>query len=180
MPTVLLDAEAMKRTLGRMVHEILDRNNGAEELVVVGVLRRGYPVAKRLAFLLTQASGFTVPLGKVDVRSLRDDSRRTTEDESEIPFELKGRKVILVDEVMYTGRTVRAALESLLMFGRPNNVQLAVLIDRGHRELPIQPDYVGRHVRTNSGDHITVMVREFDGEDKVVLETESERKVTSQ
>lgn len=177
MPTVLLDADAMKRTLGRMVHEILDRNDGAEDLVVVGILRRGYPVAKRLAFLLTGASGYTVPLGKVDVRASRDDDRRSADDESEIPFELRGRKVILVDEVMYTGRTVRAALETVLHFGRPNSVQLAVLVDRGHRELPIQPDYVGRHVRTNAGDHVTVMVREFDGEDKVVLETEAERPV---
>lgn len=179
MATVLLDAEAMKRTLGRMVHEILDRNNGGEELVVVGILRRGYPVAKRLAFLLTQASGTTVPVGKVDVRAWRDDGRKTTDDASEIPFQIRDRHVVLVDEVMYTGRTVRAALDALLAYGRPKSVQLAVLIDRGHRELPIQPDYVGRHVRTNTGDHITVMVREFDGEDKVVLETEAERKVTA-
>ncbi len=175
MATVLLDGEAMKRTLGRMVHQILDRNGGAEDLVVVGVLRRGYPVAKRLAFMLTQAEGFTVPCGKIDARGSRDD-RPTPEDgdQTEIPFEVTGKNVILVDEVVYTGRTVRAAMDALLKFGRPRTIQLAALVDRGHRELPIQPDYVGREVQTKRGDHIVVKVKEIEGEDAVELLPASE------
>lgn len=169
MPTVLLDADAMKRTLGRLVHEILDHNEGAHDLVVVGVLRRGYPFAKRLAFLLTQSEGVTVPLGKVDIRSMRDDAKRSDDDESEIPFEIKGRHVILVDEVIYTGRTTRAAIDKVLSYGRPKSIQLAVLVDRGHRELPIQPDYVGRLIETEHEDRVSVRIRESDGEDSVVL-----------
>lgn len=169
MATVLLDSEAMKRTLGRMVHQILDRNGGAEDLVVVGVLRRGYPVAKRLAFMLTQAEGFTVPCGKLDARASRDDRPTPEEDLTEIPFEVTGKHVVLVDEVIYTGRTVRAAMDALLKHGRPKTVQLAALVDRGHRELPIQPDYVGREVQTERDDHIVVKVKEIEGEDAVEL-----------
>ncbi|MBS1708618.1 MAG: bifunctional pyr operon transcriptional regulator/uracil phosphoribosyltransferase PyrR [Armatimonadetes bacterium] len=169
MATVLLDSEAMKRTLGRMVHQILDRNGGAEDLVVVGVLRRGYPVAKRLAFMLTQAEGFTVPCGKIDARPSRDDRPKAEDDQTEIPFEVNGKHVVMVDEVIYTGRTVRAAMDALMKFGRPQTIQLAALIDRGHRELPIQPDYVGREVQTERGDHIVVKVKEIEGEDAVEL-----------
>ena len=170
MSAVLLYAGDMRRTLGRMAHEILEANQGAEELVVVGVLRRGWPIAKRLAFLMTQIEGTTVPCGKIDVRPFRDDRPAVTTDETEIPFEVTGKTVILVDEVIYTARTVRAALDGLMRFGRPRAVQLAVLVDRGHRELPIEPNYCGKKVYTERGDHIIVKVNEYDGEDAVVLE----------
>jgi len=170
MSAVLLDAGDMRRTLGRMAHEILEANQGAEQLVVVGVLRRGWPIAKRLAFLMTQIEGTTVPCGKLDVRPFRDDRPAVSSDETEIPFEVTGKTVILVDEVIYTARTARAALDGLMRFGRPRAVQLAVLVDRGHRELPIEPNYCGKKVFTDKGDHIIVKVNEYDGEDAVVLE----------
>lgn len=170
MGAVLLDAGDMRRTLGRLAHEILEANQGAGDLVVVGVLRRGYPIAKRIAFLMTQIEGTTVPCGKIDVRAYRDDKPEMTADETEIPFEITGKKVILVDEVIFTARTIRAAMDALMRFGRPTKVQLAVLIDRGHRELPIEPNYCGKKVYTDRRDHIIVRVNEYDGEDAVVLE----------
>ncbi len=175
MSTVLLDAGDMRRTLGRMAHEILESNSGAEGLVVVGILRRGWPVAKRLAFLMTQIEGTTVPCGKVDPRPYRDDIARHAEpidDMSEVPFEMTGKRVVLVDEVIFTGRTIRAAMDAVMKFGRPRSIELAVLIDRGHRELPITPNYCGKTVLTEKEDHIIVRVNEFDGEDAVVLEKE--------
>jgi pyrimidine operon attenuation protein/uracil phosphoribosyltransferase len=170
MSAVLLDAGDMRRTLGRMAHEILEANQGAEELVVVGVLRRGWPIAKRLAFLMTQIEGTTVPCGKLDVRPFRDDRPAVSVNDTEIPFEVTGKTVILVDEVIFTARTIRAALDGLMRYGRPRAVQLAVLVDRGHRELPIEPNYCGKKVFTEKGDHIIVKVNEYDGEDAVVLE----------
>lgn len=170
MGVVLLDSGDVRRTLGRMAHEILEANQGAEGLVVVGVLRRGYPVAKRLAFLMTQIEGTTVPCGKIDVRPYRDDKAAYESDESEIPFEVTDKTVILVDEVIYTARTIRAAMEGLMKYGRPRAVRLAVLVDRGHRELPIEPNFCGKKVFTEPSDHIVVKVNEFDGEDAVVLE----------
>jgi len=160
----------MRRTLGRMAHEILEANGGAEDLVVVGVLRRGWPIAKRLAFTMTQIEGTTVPCGKLDIRAFRDDKPLLESSDTEIPFEVTGKKVVLVDEVIFTGRTVRAAMDALVKVGRPKEIQLAVLIDRGHRELPIQPNYCGRTVATDREDHVVVRVNEFDGEDAVVLE----------
>ena len=174
MATVLLDAGDMRRTLGRMAHEILEANAGADDLVVVGVLRRGWPIAKRLAFLMTQIEGTTIPCGKLDIKAFRDDKPVVTADESEIPFEVAGKRVILVDEVVFTGRTARAALDALVEFGRPAMVQMAVLIDRGHRELPIQPNYCGRVVQTDREDHVIVRVNEYDGEDVVVVERAAE------
>lgn len=175
MPEVLLDAAGMRRTLSRLAHEILDGNGGAEELVVVGILRRGYPVAKQLAFLMTQVEGVTVPCGKLDARPYRDDLKEDVGvDGTEIPFQINDRRVVLVDEVLFTGRTVRAALEGIMQQGRPKVVQFATLIDRGHRELPIQADYVGRKVETLRSDFITVKLNEFDGEDSVMLMNEVE------
>lgn len=175
MGTHVLDANDMRRTLGRMAHEILEANQGAGELVVAGVLRRGYPIAKRLAFLMTQVEGTTIPCGKLDVRRFRDDKPEDSPDESEVPFQVDGKVVILVDEVIFTGRTVRSALDALMQFGRPKRVELAVLIDRGHRELPIQPDYCGKLVETAVDDHVVVRVTEFDGEDLVEVQPASER-----
>ena len=170
MGAVLLDAGDMRRTLGRMAHEVLEANSGAENVVVVGVLRRGWPIAKRLAFLMTQIEGVTVPCGKLDITRYRDDHPPASEDGTEIPFEVEGKRVILVDEVIYTGRTARAALDALMAHGRPESVKLLVLVDRGHRELPIAPDYCGRQVLTERGDHIVVKVNELDGEDAVIHE----------
>ncbi|HLO99995.1 MAG TPA: bifunctional pyr operon transcriptional regulator/uracil phosphoribosyltransferase PyrR [Fimbriimonas sp.] len=169
MGVILLDAEDMKRTLGRMAHEILEDNQGAQDLVVVGIMKRGYPIAKRLAFLMTQIEGVTVPCGKLDSRAFRDDKPEKAEDESQIPFEVSQKRVVLVDELIFTGRTIRAGLDGLFRYGRPSSVKLAVLIDRGHRELPVQPDYVGKTVPTERTDHILVKVKEFDGEDLAEL-----------
>lgn len=174
MPELLLDAAGMRRTLSRLAHEILDGNGGADELVVVGILRRGYPVAKQLAFLMTQVEGVTIPCGKLDARPYRDDLKEAGEDLTEIPFQINDRRVVLVDEVLFTGRTVRSALEGIMQQGRPKLVQFATLIDRGHRELPIQADYVGRKVETERGDFITVRLNEADGEDSVLLMSEEE------
>lgn len=166
-----MDSEDFRRTLTRMAHEILEDHHGAEDLVVVGVLRRGWPVAKRLAFLMSQIEGNPIPCGRLDARAFRDDHRTSsTPDETEIPFEINRKRVLLVDEVIFTGRTTRAALDALITHGRPDLVQLAVLVDRGHRELPIQPNYVGRRLHTERGDHILVRVNEIDGEDSVLLE----------
>lgn len=170
MSSVLLDASAMKRTLGRIGHEVLEANHGAEDLVVLGVLRRGYPIAKRLAWHMTEIEGQTVPCGKLDVRPYRDDAAFDGEDQSEVPFEVNGKTVLLVDEVVFTGRTIRAAIDAILKFGRPSKVLLASLIDRGHRELPIQPDFVGKVVATQVNDRVIVKVHELDGEDAVLLE----------
>jgi pyrimidine operon attenuation protein/uracil phosphoribosyltransferase len=171
MSRTIMDAGDMRRTLGRMAHEILEGNQGAEGLVVAGILRRGWPIAKRLAFLMTQIEGVTVPCGKLDSRPYRDDVKVQVPDESEIPFEVNGKTVILVDEVIFTGRTIRAALDSLMTHGRPASVQLAVLIDRGHRELPIEPNTTGKRVETRREDHVIVRVNEIDGEDAVVFDT---------
>jgi len=169
MGSIILDAGDMRRTLGRIAHEILEDNQGGENLVVVGVLKRGWPIAKRLGFLMTQIEGVTIPCGKLDSRAFRDDRPATEEDDSEIPFEVTGKRVILVDELIFTGRTVRAGMDALMRYGRPSSVRLAVLIDRGHRELPIQPDYCGKSIVTQRADHIIVKVNEYDGEDAVEL-----------
>jgi len=174
MPTVLLDASDMKRTLGRMAHEVLEANQGVEDLAVAGIMRRGWPIAKRLAFVMTQIEGVTVPCGRIDISAYRDDRPPSLNDETEIPFQIEGKQVILVDEVIYTGRTVRAALDALMQHGRPARVQLAVLVDRGFRELPIQPDYCGKRIDTQRNDHVIVKVNEYDGEDVVVLTSERE------
>lgn len=167
----LLDAGAIRRTLGRMAHEILEANQGAEGLVVVGILRRGWPIAKRLAFQMSQIEGTTVPCGKLDVRPFRDDRPKVEgEGDTNIPFEVTGKTVILVDEVAQTGRTVRAALDALTRHGRPSAVRLAVLVDRGGRELPIRADYVGTTVAPANDERVVVRMHEMDGEDAVVLE----------
>ena len=171
MGTTLLDASDMRRTLGRMAHAILEANQGSRDLGVVGILRRGWPLAKRLAFAMSQIEGAQVPCGRISIGSFRDDRPREDADDTEIPFEITGKRIILVDEVIYTGRSCRAALDALFTFGRPSSVQLAVLIDRGHRELPIQPDYCGRLIQTERDDHVRVSFSEFDGQDEVLLES---------
>ena len=160
-----LDAHDVKRTLGRMAHEILEKSGGADNLVVVGVLQMGYPVAQRLAFAMANIEGVGVPCGSLDIEGFRDDRKTTEEDASEIPFAVTGKHVIMVDEVIQTGRTIRAAMDSLMTHGRPDKIELAVLIDRGGRELPIEPNYVGRKMEVGTDEFIEVRL---DADDDVV------------
>ncbi|MDQ2986748.1 MAG: bifunctional pyr operon transcriptional regulator/uracil phosphoribosyltransferase PyrR [Armatimonadota bacterium] len=167
MGTGGLDAHDVKRTLGRMAHEILEKSGGADELVVVGVLQMGYPVAQRLAFAMANIEGVGVPCGSLDIEGFRDDRRSSDEgDKSEIPFAVNGKRVILVDEVIQTGRTIRAAMDSLMRHGRPAKIELAVLIDRGGRELPIEPNYVGRKMEVSPDEVIEVRL-DAEGEEVV-------------
>jgi pyrimidine operon attenuation protein/uracil phosphoribosyltransferase len=170
---VVMDADRIGRSLMRIAHEILERNRGIENLALVGIRARGVPLAARLAANLQTAGGAAVPIGSLDITLYRDDLmkhqvgpqpilRRT-----EIPFSLDGKIIILVDDVLYTGRTIRAALDALIDFGRPNAIQLVALVDRGHRELPIRADYVGRNVPTSRQQTVQVRLAEIDGHDEV-------------
>ena len=169
----VLSAEDIRRALTRLAHELLERNRGAERLILVGILGKGAPLARRLAALIQQFEGVSVPVGQLDVALYRDDvgARRRSVRPTEIPGELTGRVVILVDEVCYTGRTARAAMDALMDFGRPAAIQLAVLVDRGHRELPIRPDYVGKNLPTARNEHVRVTLAEEEGEDAVFIES---------
>jgi pyrimidine operon attenuation protein/uracil phosphoribosyltransferase len=171
----LLGADAMARTLSRIAHELLERN-APEDLVLVGIYTRGVPLARRLQRLVAERSGVDCPVGSLDITFHRDDAHMRPGREpqpvvygTEIPVPLEGRTAVLVDDVLYTGRTVRAAIDALLEFGRPERVQLAVLVDRGHRELPIRPDYVGKNLPTSREQRIHVELAEVDGEDRVLL-----------
>ena len=158
--TVILDHLGIKRALTRIAHEILERNKGTERLVLVGIRTGGDHLAAQLRERISEIEGVAVPLGAVDVTMYRDDldSRGSLPvGKTEIPFPLDDRRVILVDDVLYTGRTIRAAMDALIDLGRPRNIQLAVLIDRGHRELPIRPDFVGRNVPTAQEEQVSVM-----------------------
>lgn len=162
----LLDEAAMGRVLRRIAHEIIEKNGGCKDLAVVGIRRRGVAIAEILAQNIERIEGVPVPVGTLDITCYRDDlapaSRTPVLQESDIPFDLTGKRVVLVDDVLYTGRTVRAALEALPKFGRASSIQLAVLIDRGHRELPIRGDYVGKNVPTSRQERIRVKLPPFD------------------
>lgn len=168
---VVMDKRAIKRTVTRMVDEILERNKGASDLVIIGIRTRGIHIAERMLKLIKKLEGVEPPLGALDITLYRDDLRRKTEwpkvEKTEIKFSVEDKIVILVDDVIYTGRTTRAALEEIMDFGRPSSVQLAVLVDRGHRELPIQPDYAGCTVDTLSKEKVRVNLKEEDGKDEV-------------
>ncbi len=170
----VMDAEDMRRALFRVSHEIIEQNKGAGQLSLVGIRTRGVPLAKRLADLVREHEGTVLPVGTLDITFYRDDlsllSPQPVLHRTEIPFHVTGKKIILVDDVLYTGRTVRAALDALMDLGRPQAIQLAVLIDRGHRELPIRADYVGKNVPTSKREVIHVRLIESDGEDRVVIE----------
>ena len=177
---ILMDADRMSRTLTRIAHEIVERNRGTGDLILVGIRRRGVPLARRIQQKIKEFEGAEVPLGMLDITLYRDDLQtishapvvRTTE----IPVDVENRIIILVDDVLYTGRTVRAALDELIDFGRPQSIQLAVLIDRGHRELPIRADYVGKNVPTSRREVIAVNVEEEDGDDSVrILELDDDK-----
>lgn len=171
--TRILDAAAMERALRRVAHEIVERNKGTECLVLVGIRRRGVPLAQRLARYIKEFEDADVPLGMLDITLYRDDlttrSERPQVHKTEVPVNINDRSVVMVDDVLYTGRTVRAALDAMVDLGRPAQIQLAILIDRGHRELPIRADYVGKNVPTARQEVIEVRVEEIDGGDEVVI-----------
>jgi pyrimidine operon attenuation protein / uracil phosphoribosyltransferase len=176
MPEVM-DADRMSRALTRIAHEILERNRGLHELALVGIRTRGVPIARRLARALKEINGEDVPTGALDITLYRDDLMRTAVGpqpvirRTEVPFSIDDRKILLVDDVLYTGRTIRAALDALIDFGRPRAIQLVVLVDRGHRELPIKADYVGKNVPTSSRESVQVRLQEIDRIDEVVIES---------
>ena len=167
----VLDAEGVRRAITRIAHEIIERNGGAQDLVLVGILRRGTPLAHRLKERIQQFEGVDVPVGSLNITLYRDDlqsiSHQPIVGASNIPVPVDGKSVVLVDDVLFTGRTVRAALDELIDFGRPRSIQLAVLVDRGHRELPIRADYVGKNVPTSRREVILVKVKDIDGVDGV-------------
>ncbi len=173
---VVMDADRMSRALTRIAHEIIERNHGVDGVSLVGVRSRGVPLARRIAAILTSVSGTEMPTGALDITLYRDDLMRTAVGpqplvrKTEIPFSIDNRTIVLVDDVLYTGRTTRAALDALIDFGRPRAIQLVVLIDRGHRELPIKADYVGKNVPTSRKEAVQVRLAELDGLDEVVVE----------
>jgi pyrimidine operon attenuation protein/uracil phosphoribosyltransferase len=178
-PKVLLDAAALERTLSRIAHELIERNADLEALALVGIHTRGVPIANRLRALVAERSGVLVEIGAVDITFHRDDvlvrgggpplHPQPVVRGTELDFLLEGKTVVLVDDVLFTGRTIRAAIDALLEYGRPARVQLAVLVDRGHRELPIRPDYVGKNVPTSLAERVRVELSETDDGDRVVL-----------
>jgi pyrimidine operon attenuation protein/uracil phosphoribosyltransferase len=173
---VVMDADRVSRSITRMAHEILERNRGVEDLAFVGIRARGVPIAERLATEIAALSGVHVPTGALDITLYRDDLMRHAVGlqpvvrRTEIPFSLDDRLILLVDDVLYTGRTIRAAIDALIDFGRPRAIQLVALVDRGHRELPIRADYVGRNIPTSRQQSVQVRLREIDGRDEVEVE----------
>lgn len=169
----LMNADDMRRALKRMSHQIIERNHGADNIVLLGIRRRGLPLAKRLAENIKIIEGVDVPVGELDITLYRDDLTEIQEDPvvsgSSVPFNIHAKDVILVDDVLFTGRTARAALDATSACGRASTIQLAVLIDRGHRELPIRADYVGKNVPTSKSEVVAVSVSEIDGEESVNL-----------
>ena len=174
----VMSGDDMARALRRIAHEVIEKNRGVADLIIVGIRTRGGPLADRLAVLLGEIEGVDVPSGIVDIGMYRDDidSRPRIElGPTEVPEEIDGATIVLVDDVLYTGRTIRAALDALADMGRAAVVQLAVIVDRGHRELPIRADFVGKNLPTSSTEHVTVRVAEIDGEDGVWIEGSKER-----
>jgi pyrimidine operon attenuation protein/uracil phosphoribosyltransferase len=169
----LMTADEIRRALSRMAHEIVERNSGIERVVLVGIRTRGVPLARRMARLISEFEERPVAVGGLDVTLYRDDHSRRVKlpaGPNEMPFDVEGRTVVLVDDVLYTGRSVRAAMDALRDYGRPRAIQLAVLIDRGHRELPIRADFVGKNVPTARAEVVEVKLMEVDGRDEVVLD----------
>lgn len=169
----ILDRDGIRRSLTRVAHEITEKNKGVEEIILVGIHRRGVPIAERLSELICKIEGTQVPVGKLDITLYRDDLSAVSDypvvHSTDIPYNISGKKIILVDDVLYTGRTIRAALDALVDLGRPQFIQLAVLIDRGHRELPIRADYVGKSVPTSKKESIQVMLTETDQDENVYI-----------
>ena len=168
-----MDEAAVRRSLTRITHEIIEKNSGTEDLCLLGIRRRGVPLAAELARNLERFEGVQVPLGSIDISLYRDDLSELSDlpetGNSDIPFDVTGKKLIIVDDVIYTGRTARAAIDAIFHYGRPRRIQLAVLIDRGHRELPIRPDYVGKNIPTSHSEVVCVLTEEIDGRTGVDL-----------
>ncbi|MCA1321329.1 bifunctional pyr operon transcriptional regulator/uracil phosphoribosyltransferase PyrR [Bacillus tianshenii] len=172
---IILDEQAIRRALTRIAHEIIERNKGVEDSVLVGIKTRGIHLAKRLASRINEIEDKEIPVGELDITLYRDDLTTKTQDNeplvkgSDIPVSITNKKVILVDDVLFTGRTVRAGMDALMDFGRPSQIQLAVLVDRGHRELPIRADFVGKNIPTSSSEKIVVELSEIDLNDQVSI-----------
>lgn len=175
MVKVVVDAMAMQRTLTRITYEIIERNKGVDDLVILGIKTRGVYLARRIASRLQQLENVTVPVGDLDITPYRDDIDHDAQTEPEvtaanIDFSVEGKKVILVDDVLYTGRTIRAAMSAIMDLGRPKSINLAVLVDRGHRELPIRADFVGKNIPSSQRERIKVSVSEIDDRDAVEIQ----------
>lgn len=170
---ILLDEKAINRTLIRISHEIIERNKGVEDLVLLGIKTRGYPLAKRIAKYIKSIEGKDVPVGSVDITLYRDDLSVVSENveahDLDLGLEIKDKKIVIIDDVLYTCRTARAAIDAIIDVNRPTGIQLAVLIDRGHKELPIRADYVGKNIPTSKSEIIAVSLNEIDGEDFVKI-----------
>lgn len=167
---IIMDEKAMSRAIARISYEIIERNKGTDSLVIVGVYSRGVPIGRRIADKLSELEKTEVPFGTLDITPYRDDRISTEHEErTDIPFDITDRDVVLVDDVLFTGRSARAALDALIKRGRPRTIQLAVLVDRGHRELPIRPDYVGKNLPTSHSEKVRVSVTETDGSDSVSI-----------
>jgi len=175
MPTVM-DADRIARSLARIAHEITERNRNIDELALVGIRTRGVPIARRIAQAIRAINGHDVPTGSLDITLYRDDLMRhpvglqPVVRRTEIPFSIDDKRILLMDDVLYTGRTIRAALDALIEFGRPKAIQLVVLVDRGHRELPIKADYVGKNLPTSPTQSVHVHLLEIDGRDEVEIQ----------
>ncbi len=173
--TQIIDSDGIRRALTRIAHEIVERNKGTKDLVLVGIKRRGVPLAHRVAAAINKIENLLPPVGVLDITPYRDDldneleDNRAREQAANLPFSVESRIVVLVDDVLYTGRSVRAAMDALIDRGRPRMIQLAVLVDRGHRELPIRPDFVGKNVPTSHMENISVCLEEIDGYDEVLI-----------
>jgi len=171
----VMDADAVRRAITRIAHEILERNKGTENLALIGIRSRGIHIADRIAAAIRSIEGAELPRGIIDITLYRDDLARGDQMPhirgTEIPFPIENKRIVLIDDVLYTGRTIRAAMDALMDFGRPENIQLAVMIDRGHRELPIRADYVGKNLPTSKQQQVQVRLQEMDGVDDVILES---------
>ena len=169
----IMDEDAMRRALVRISHEIVERNKGVDKVALIGIRTRGVPLARRIAAEIEKIEGVQVPLGSLDITMYRDDlstlGYNPVMKETDVDFDINGKTIVLVDDVLFTGRTIRCALDALIDIGRPRAIQLAVMVDRGHKELPIRADYVGKNVQTSASESVDVTIRELDGCDEVTL-----------
>ncbi len=166
----IMDSVAMRRAIARISFEIIERNRGVENLCIIGIMSRGAQLAERIAAKIEEVEGQPIPVGYVDITRFRDDRETRAEgDNTSIQFALTGKKLVLVDDVIFTGRSVRAAIDAIMERGRPDSIQLATLVDRGHRELPIRADYIGKNLPTSKDETVRVLVSERDGEDRVII-----------